>query len=309
MVKFAIYIKLKELNLNPVIIAVTRHKDIYFIKKYLDFIEIKKTFKELKEKDFDFLMVNSDQTWIDYTPPYLLDYGFLRFAENWKIPKFVYGTSYPKKYWKYPKKITKIARRLARKFNGVSVREFPTIKLAKKYLNVQSELVLDPTLLIDKQYYLNLIKDYKGNFDPRTDYLCVYQLDKNNRINKFIKYASLKLKLKVYNINIKKRNYIEEFLKCIYISKGVITDSYHGTIFSYIFEKPFVSFINPKRGITRFETIRSILQINDRILSSKLISNDKIYLLNENITYNKTTINKMKVKSLTFLKKNLLLSK
>ena len=292
MVKFAIYIKLKELNLNPVIIAVTRHKDIYFIKKYLDFIEIKKTFKELKEKDFDFLMVNSDQTWIDYTPPYLLDYGFLRFAENWKIPKFVYGTSYPKNYWKYPKKITKMARRLARKFNGVSVREFPTIKLAKKYLNVQSELVLDPTLLIDKQYYLNLIKDYKGNFDPRIDYLCVYQLDKNNRINKFIKYASLKLKLKVYNI-----------------SKGVITDSYHGTIFSYIFEKPFVSFINPKRGITRFETIKSILHINDRILSSKLISNDKIYLLNENITYNMTTINKMKVKSLTFLKKNLLLSK
>ena len=89
----------------------------------------------------------------------------------------------------------------------------------------------------------------------------------------------------------------------------LITDSYHGTIFSYIFEKPFVSFINPKRGITRFETIKSILQINDRILSSKLISNDKIYLLNENITYNMTTINKMKVKSLTFLKKNLLLSK
>ena len=69
------YNKLKELKLDPVIIALTRYENIYFIKKHLKLKEIKNSFEELKESNFDYLMVNSDQTWVNITPNFLPDIG------------------------------------------------------------------------------------------------------------------------------------------------------------------------------------------------------------------------------------------
>ena len=50
-------------------------------------------YSQLKEKDYDILMINSDQTWNNFNTESLYDHGFLRFAENWTIPKFVYAAS------------------------------------------------------------------------------------------------------------------------------------------------------------------------------------------------------------------------
>ena len=215
LVKFAMYNKLKELKLDPVIIALTRYENIYFIKKHLKLKEIKNSFEELKESNFDYLMVNSDQTWVNITPNFLPDIGFLKFAINWNIPKFIYGASYPLVEWRYSEKLSQNLGLLLKKINGISVRELSTIILAKKYFNVTPEFVLDPTLLIDKKYYLNLIKNYNGDFNSSQNYLCVYQLDNNTKIKKFIQSSSLQLKLTIHRVNINKANYIEDFIKCI----------------------------------------------------------------------------------------------
>ena len=307
LVKFAMYNKLKELKLDPVIIALTRYENIYFIKKHLKLKEIKNSFEELKESNFDYLMVNSDQTWVNITPNFLPDIGFLKFAINWNIPKFIYGASYPLDEWRYSEKLSKNLGLLLKKINGISVRELSTIILAKKYFNVTPEFVLDPTLLIDKKYYLNLIKNYNGDFNSSQNYLCVYQLDNNTKIKKFIQSSSLQLKLTIHRVNINKANYIEDFIKCIYTSKAVITDSYHGTIFSIIFEKPFISFINNYRGNTRFKTIRYIFNAYNRIISTKSSIKNKMKLLTKKFIINKKVFEHFKNKSLLFLKKNLLI--
>ena len=309
LVKFAMYTKLKEWNFDPTIIALTRYDNIYFIKKHVKLREINMTYKELKEKEFDFLIVNSDQTWVNVTPNYLLDYGFLKFAENWSIPKFVYGASYPLLNWQYSEQFNSIAGKLLKKFSGVSVREFTTVKLTQKYLGIKAGFVLDPTLLIDKKYYLNLIKGYKGKFNFEQDYICIYQLDKKHRVRKFINLSFLKLNLTLHYVNINENNYIEEFIKCINNSKAVITDSYHGTIFSIIFEKPFISFINSKRGNTRFISLQKTLRIKDRIVSPYANYNGKINLLKKKFVLNKIRFDIMKNISLNYLKKNLLIDK
>ena len=185
-------------------------------------------------------MVNSDQTWVNVTPNYLLDYGFLNFAKKWKVPKFVYGASYPLNFWLYSKEFNSIARNLLKNFSGISVREKSTVNLAKKYFGVLPEFVLDPTFLIDKKYYLDLIENYEGDFDFNEKYLCVYQLDKRDQIKNFIKNSCTILNVTSYKVDISLKNYIESFIKCIINSQAVITDSYHGTIFSIIFEKPFI---------------------------------------------------------------------
>ena len=210
LVKFAMYTKLKELNFDPTIIALTRHKNIYFIKKYMKYKEIKLSYDELKEKDYDFLVVNSDQTWVNVTPNYLLDYGYLKFAEHWNIRKFIYGASYPLNFWIYRNDFNIKAGNLLKKFSGVSVREINTVSLAEKYLRVKPEFVLDPTLLIDKKYYLNLIKDYKNNY-INFNYICIYQLDKNDRLNYFIENSSRILNFTIHKVDINKDNY------CAYI--------------------------------------------------------------------------------------------
>jgi hypothetical protein len=95
LVKFSMFIKLKELGFDPTIIALPTKKNIYFLKKHVKFQVIKKNFLELSEKDYDILMVNSDQTWngvLKYIDN-IYNVGFLKFAENWTIPRFVYGAS------------------------------------------------------------------------------------------------------------------------------------------------------------------------------------------------------------------------
>jgi hypothetical protein len=155
LLKFSIFIKLKELGFDPIIIGYSLIKNFYFLKKHVKLKVIKKSFFGLNESDYDILMVNSDQTWNNFSKyeDRLLNYGYLKFAENWTIPRFVYGASLGVNYWKFSDKFDTIVRRLLKKFSGISVREIGAIEIVKKHLGINPELVLDPTLLIDKKYY------------------------------------------------------------------------------------------------------------------------------------------------------------
>ncbi len=62
-------------------------------------------------------------------------------------------------------------------------------KMAEENLGIKPYFVLDPTFLLDKQYYLDLIQNYKRDFDFNKKYLMVYQLDKNEIIKKFLNDA------------------------------------------------------------------------------------------------------------------------
>ena len=306
LVKFSIYTKLKEYGYEPIIIAFSG-KNIYFLKKYVKLKELKKSYSELLEKDYDILMVNSDQTWNGNkkNTTNLLNYGYLQFAEKWKIPRFVYGASLGVNYWKFSKEFDEIARKLLKKFKGISVREKGAIKLVKSHLGIQPELVMDPTFIIDKKYYLDLIKNFKSNFNFKNKFLCIYQLDRNIIIDKLIKKVRKKLKLKIYKINRYKSNYIENFIFYINGSSSVLTDSFHGTIFSIIFNKPFISFVNKKRGIDRFISLIETFNLRERIVFLKNATKVNISLLEEPLNINQSLLNNLKNFSINYLEKNL----
>lgn len=106
LVKFSIYKKLKEFGFDPIIIALPSY-NINFIQNHLKLKMIKTNFFELSEKDYDILVVNSDQTWnvFDNDINKTLNIGYLRFAENWTIPRFVYGASLGINYWNFSKNL------------------------------------------------------------------------------------------------------------------------------------------------------------------------------------------------------------
>ena len=310
LVKYSMFKKLEELGFNVTIITPGKFgkKELIFINNTFNrnLYLINNSFSdELKERDFDYLLVNSDQTWAYSSSKYYYDIAFLKFAKNWfKVKKFVYATSIGRDRLHF-KTISdnSTIKELTRNFTGISFREIGAVKLFKKYLGIKGVFLLDPTLLIDKQYYLNEIKEYKGNLKSKEKFIFVYQLDTNEIINRFIEDSSKKLNYKVFRFKFYRPDVIESFIFGIYNSQCIITDSFHGTIFSIIFNKPFISFINKDRGKGRFDSLKEVFNLNNRIIYHLNQSNIDINLLIKQPNINQTLLNHLRNISINYLKK------
>ena len=306
LLKFAIFIKLSELGFLPYIVG-TRHKNhnISFISNVTN-IRLINNFSEINENDFDILMVNSDQTWRKWDK-YFYDIAFLKFAENWRKPKFVYGASLGSEKWKLKKRDVKIARHLLKNFTGISVREKNSVKLVEMNLGYKAQFVLDPTLLIDKKYYLDLINDYRSEIFKtinNRDFIFVYVIIRSRFLENYLKFVKNNLMIKIFYINMETKDQVKEFLYGIRNCKAVITDSFHGTLFSIIFKKPFVTFINRLNDNSRFKSLDEIFNIKNRIFTLK--SFPPISLLNQPLIINESKLISIKKESINYLKKNLM---
>ena len=121
-----------------------------------------------------------------------------------------------------------------------------------------------------------------------------------------IKKVKKKFKYNIITPNSFKKNYVEDFIFSINISRAVITDSFHGTIFSIIFNKSFISYINSRRGRGRFTSLIEIFNLKNRIVFPKKNNlNVDINLLNKPLNINQTLLNLLKKKSIDYLIKNL----
>ena len=305
LLKYAIYIKVCELGFDPYIVGQRYGKEnISFILNKVQVRLINKTFKEIGENDFDILMVNSDQTWRRHCDRFFYDIAFLNFSKNWNIPKFVYGASLGMDYWEYTKQEEEIAKSLIKDFRGISVREKGSIKLIEKHLLVKPTFVLDPTLLIDKKYYLKLINNFTIDGVKDNNFIFVYTITNSNNLNNFLKKISETYNYKIYKIGVNSINQIQKFIYGIYKCKAVITDSFHGTIFSIIFNKPFISFVYKERGKERFNSLKEVFNLNNRIYNYD--SSPDINLLETPLNVNQKILNSLKKKSINFLKTNLI---
>ena len=302
LLKYAISIKLCQLGLEPYIIGKKyKGNDISLLQQTTKVRIINNSFTEIKENEYDILMVNSDQTWRKWDKDFY-DVAFLKFANNWNIPKLVYAASLGFDTWEFNKKDENIAKYLLKNFTAISVREINSVKLIKDHLDIKSIFVLDPTFLIDKKYYLNLIKDFKNNDDfINQNFIFVYSVTNSKILKNFLKKISKKYK--IYFINTRTKNNIKKFIYGIYHCKAVITDSFHGNIFSIIFNKPFISFVYKTKGKERFNTLKTIFNLHNRIFEYNSIPN--IELLERPLNLSKNLLEKLKMKSIEFLKNNL----
>lgn len=304
LLKYAMFIELSNLGYDPYIVGmkIPGH-NISFIQNTTKLILINSSFSEIKQYDFDILMVNSDQTWRKWPAnnyKYFYDIAFLKFAEKWDTPKFVYGTSLGINIWEnFDKDDEKIAKILLKNFTGISVREKSSINLIKNNLGIRPNFVLDPTLLIDKKYYFYLMKNYKGIISRNNDYIFFYTINNLYNVTKLIIKIKEEKKYKIFST---KYN-IKDFIYGIYYSKGVITDSFHGTVFSIIFRKPFITLINEKSGEERFNSLKDIFNIGNRIYD--ICSEPDISLLEKPLILKLSLFNKLKKQSIQFIKKNL----
>ena len=222
------------------------------------------------KNQFDAVVVGSDQCWRPIYSPNIYSY-FLDFLQHEQsIKKIAYAASFGTDEWEFTPEQTERCKQLVQQFDLVTVREKAAVNLVKEKFNKGAQFVLDPTLLLTKDDYEQLLE---GQNLPSNKGMYTYILDKSDWKNKFVETAKNILGLEEYSSQHDEKNpgqqkipSIESWLKGFADADFVITDSFHGTVLSIIFNKSFISLENVNRGVSRFESLLGELELTERLI-------------------------------------------
>lgn len=258
---------------------------IKFREKYFpnlsELITDNKGMIELNNMGFDAYIVGSDQCWRPRYSPEIQNY-FLDFADNdKKVKRIAYAASFGVSHWEFTEEDTARSKEFLKRFDAISVREDSAIELVRDKLGRDDAIhVLDPTMLLSIEQYSELVKAEKTPASPGN--LKVYILDKTEEKDNFVRQIEERLQLKAFEVLPKKRlnegkvtkDNIEDFvypnpaawLRGFEDAKFVVTDSFHGTVFSILHNIPFVAIGNKDRGLSRFESLLKMFGLEDRLV-------------------------------------------
>jgi hypothetical protein len=237
---------------------------------------IYKSFDELDKAQlaYDIYICGSDQIWRPIKNKYIDKTFYLGFSSALEGRRISYAPSFGTN--DLPGELLEEIRELLLDFNSISVREMSGVNILKRKLNIEAKQVIDPTLLVPSMTWLSYCN--KDLFSQKK-YILVYAMEKNELFDKCI----LKLKkLTNYEVilisvdGIKRINNYDkvyynigpsEFLSLVYNARLILTNSFHGTAFSIIFEKPFISIPHSATNSRILELIES-LEIENRQIKS-----------------------------------------
>ena len=253
----------------------------------------------IKNSDFDAIIVGSDQVWRPKYSPNIYNY-YLDVTEGMTMKRISYAASFGVDEWEYSKEETEKCSCLAKLFDVISVREESGVTLCKNHLGVNASLVLDPTMLLGPEYYVALTKKYKES--PSKGNLFCYVLDSDTTKNKVIKHIVKESGFHPFFCSNPRgreiRPSVTQWIRGFMDAELVVTDSFHGTVFSIIFNKPFWVIGNERRGLSRFESLLKLFGLEDRLIreTSKIKYNTPINWEHVNMK-----LNDMRKDSLSFL--------
>lgn len=249
-----------------------------------------KNLRDIKEKEYDAFIVGSDQVWrhLYFTMGQNIIDAFLSFTKEWNVKRLSYAASFGKNTIEdeyTPEEIRRCGDLLSN-FSLVTVREESGIDICKKYFNIDAIQVVDPTLLLKKEDYQKFISSSKiYNVE-----LFNYILDNSEETDLFIEKVKSKYGWNTFKVNGKVDDLsacledrvqkpVSDWLQSFFDAKAIVTDSFHACVFSIIFNKPFLVFVNQKRGVSRFETLLQIIHQENRLISSVEEIEDHLPLL------------------------------
>lgn len=237
-----------------------------FTKKYLSVTSQKYTSnEELKRKipEADIYFAGSDQIWNTLfnngkDPAFYLEFA----PEN--VIKASYAASFATEdvleEWK-PR-----VRGWLNNFDFLSVRESSGVKIAKQLTNKKVVQVLDPVFLLEKAIWEKIEKPVHG-LEP---YILLYDFDNNSCLNQWVYKLAKNKGWKVYSFlkNDKcdkcfDKEGPEVFLWLIHHAEFVVSNSFHATAFSIIYQKQFVVFDRKEAINTRMRDLLSTFGIKN----------------------------------------------
>lgn len=270
-----------------------------FIRQHIP--QMTKTLRDRKslaraaiDLNLDAVIVGSDQVWRnDYFNDIEFMNYFLDFVEN-DTPKIAYGASFGQSVW-LNKSFTPQVARLLNRFESVSVREDDGLEICRHVFGRSDcRHVLDPTLLMDKLFYQNMVK---LRVERPIKNLLLYVLDAPAKLNDIIQMVLKGMgpdtAVRRLSDGSDNKESVPEWLSAFMNADFVVTDSFHGMIFSIIFEKQFLAIPNPRRGESRFTSLAKQLNISNNMITS----NTNMYNIELHIDYESINSNIIALRS------------
>lgn len=275
-------------------------KNIPTIGRYKSLFELQKN-----PPDADVYMVGSDQVWNPEITKDFLNVYFLDFGGDDKR-RISFASSFGTEHWKCGH--TAEVASLLNRFERISCREVSGNRILKEVFNIDSENVLDPTLLLDS--YEDLIGNVPEKptlaYYPLSDYpdLIAYSNQLAGRLN--LKAVNSNWKQYIYGKAVWNRNSVEDWMKSIAEAQFVITPSFHGVSMCLIHHRQFAVIVNQRNRVTRIEGLLKQLGIEDRIFYS-FDELDNAHPWESKIDYTEVDLklNRLRLSSLAFLRESL----
>ncbi len=226
---------------------------------------------------YDFFITGSDQVWHPYTD---IDKNlvFLRFAPKEKriayAPSFGIDKIPPEQIDEYKLFLSEIPH--------LSVREESGKDIIYDLVNLEPEVLVDPTMLITKKQWLSIAK--VPDCKPKSKYLLTCFLGEDQpKARELIRKTANEHQLEIMELGREEAEleYLvdpSEFIDCVSSAELIFTDSFHASVFSILFEKPFVVFEKEQRAKTTVSRIHTLLaKFGLESREFKNIDTDKIF--------------------------------
>lgn len=223
----------------------------------------------LRDNDVRLLIIGSDQVWRSIYVPDIEDY-FGRAAHALGIPVITYAASFGNSA---PDMTEEDCRNLSR-IAAISVRETDAVDIINRHgCDIASgiEVVLDPTLLLTADRYMMLAEHAQGDGKA----FC-YTLDAQGNTPQLIDELR-RLTPSGVHVTHLTQNFgrhtrpqyptVGRWLGLIADAPFVLTDSYHGMLFSINMHREFAVIDNSCRGSSRFNSLLDLLDLRDRIIA------------------------------------------
>ena len=278
-----------------------------------------KTYKELSEQcvNYSDVIVGSDQLWLPVNV--VADYYTLNWVPD-NVNKISYATSFGVST--VPDKYKNDYKKFLNRINYLSTREEAGVKLVEQLSDNKATLVCDPTLLLNKEEWMDIQKE-----EPimKEKYILCYFLGSNIEHRKFAERLKEKTGCKIVSLN-HADEYVKysdkfcdyapydigpaEWINLIRNAEYVCTDSVHGTVFSLINNTKFFTFerySNKNSKVStnsRIYSLLGIVDLKERILSGTENINDVIKMQIDFDNVNKK-LDEFRQNSKEFLKNSL----
>lgn len=261
---------------------------------------------------FDLYIAGSDQIWNTDIPEVFADYEYFFPNLSDEAKRIAYSASIGMDYEKIDRSLFK---KYLTKFDKISLREKSYVNIISELSEMECENTLDPTMLLEQKDYERLIRKTDFSDEP---FLFHFWYDLGNgglwsieTVNALARKYRLSVKhiippeeAVMNQLIVNKSNYIfqegiEEFLWCIKNAQVVVTNSFHGAVFSILFKKPLYIYY-PEIRKCRQENLVNMFNLQDRVIRGYISPNN----LNLKMDYESISVilERERKRSLHFLK-------
>lgn len=307
--------KRKQIEKHPDIaknVSIRNSKFNKFVEKY--FTNLSKPYEGWENlvresaMNYDAFLCGSDQLWL---PNNLGSHFYtLEFAPDNK-PKIAYATSFGVS--QIPDRQKKATAKYLNRFQQLSTRELAGQKIIKELTGKTAQVVCDPTLLFDAEGWEKMLPKKKVVEEP---YVFCYFLGTNEGHRKIANEFKNKTGLKLVTCPFLD-NYVEcdlnfgdiqlfdidaaDFVNLIRHAEYILTDSFHGSVFSILNHKKFMTFNRFNAGAnsrnSRIDSLCTLLGLSERRYSGNVMNVEK------DINYNavEEKLEKLRADSIKYL--------